>query len=101
MPAYVISEVEILNEAAAKRYMELAESSITAYNGQYLARGVNPEVVEGEPTKRRFVMVKFPSLKRAHEWYESSAYAKALQFRGQALDRRLMFVDGISLFSSK
>ena len=101
MPAYVISEVEILDEAAAKSYMKLAESSIAQYAGRYLARGANAEVIEGEPTKRKVVIVEFPSMDRAHEWYESPAYAKALKFRDKALARHLIFVEGISPFSSK
>ena len=101
MPAYVISEVEIHDEAATKSYMRLAESSITDYAGRYLVRGANAEVMEGEPTKRKVVIVEFPSMERAHEWYESPAYAKALKFRDQALSRHLIFVDGVSPFSSK
>ena len=101
MPAYVISEVEILDEAAAKSYMKLAESSITDYAGRYLARGAYAEVMEGEPTTRKVVIVEFPSMDQAHEWYESPAYARALKFRDQALNRRLIFIDGVSPFSSE
>ena len=101
MSAYVISEVEIIDETAAKDYMKLAEASITEYDGRYLVRGANAETMEGEPTKRKVVIVEFPSMDRAHEWYESLAYAKALRFRDQAIDRKLIFVDGISPFSSK
>jgi uncharacterized protein (DUF1330 family) len=98
---YVISEIEILDETAAKSYMKLAEYSITKYEGRYLVRGANAEVMEGEPSKRKVVIVEFPSMERAHEWYESPAYAKALQFRNQALNRQLTFVDGVSPFSLK
>jgi uncharacterized protein (DUF1330 family) len=99
MPAYVISEVEILDKTAAKSYMEMAEASIKDYNGRYLVRGANAEIKEGEPTKRKIVIVEFPSMDRAQEWYKSAAYAAALKFCGQALNRRLMFVDGVSPFS--
>jgi hypothetical protein len=47
MPAYEISEVEIVDELAAKNYMKYAETSIVEYNGQYLARGAKAEVMEG------------------------------------------------------
>jgi len=95
LPAYVISEVEVLDEQAADRYRELAAASIAQYSGRYLVRGALAEAVEGAPTARRFVVVEFPSLQRAREWYASSEYAQALAYRTAALDRRLLFVEGI------
>lgn len=96
MPAFVISEVEILDEDAAIQYRELAAVSIAAYGGHYLARGAEAVVVEGVPTHRRIVIVEFPSMQRAREWYASPEYAEALHFRGTALDRRLMFIEGLN-----
>jgi uncharacterized protein (DUF1330 family) len=32
----------------------------------------------------------------AKEWYASPAYAKALEVRNGALDRRLVFVEGVN-----
>lgn len=96
MPAFVISEVEILNEEAASKYRQLAAASIATYGGRYLVRGAEAVVVEGESTRRLIVIAEFPSLQRIREWYASPEYAEALQFRGVALDRRLMFVEGVA-----
>jgi uncharacterized protein (DUF1330 family) len=96
MKAYVISEVEVLDENAAGDYRRLAAASIADYGGRYLARGARAEVVEGEPTERQVIIVEFTSLVQAREWYASPVYAKALRFRERALDRRLMFVEGVS-----
>lgn len=101
MSAYVISEVEIVDESAAKNYMKFAETSIVEYGGQYLVRGAEAEVMEGDPTNRKIVIVEFPTMKRAREWYASAAYNKALQFRDRALNRQLIFVDGVAPFSVK
>lgn len=101
MSAYVISEVEILDESAAKSYMKFAETSIVEYGGRYLVRGAKAEVMEGVPTDRRIVIVEFPTIERAREWYASPAYTKALQFRDKALNRQLTFVDGVAPFSVK
>jgi uncharacterized protein (DUF1330 family) len=95
MTAYVISEVEILEEGAAAQYRQLAAASIAKYGGRYLARGAEAQVVEGEPSTRRMVIVEFPSMERIWTWYRSEEYALALQFRGAALSRRLMFVEGV------
>lgn len=94
MAAYVISEVEILNEDTASRYRRLAAAAIEKYGGRYLARAADPAVVEGEPTRRRIVIVEFPSMQRIRDWYASPEYADALKLSKTALDRRLMFVEG-------
>lgn len=99
MSAYVISEVELLDKDAANNYMKLAEASIAEYDGRYLVRGAEANVMEGEPTQRKLVIVEFPSMKCAREWYTSPGYAQALQFREKALRRRLVFVDGVTPFS--
>lgn len=65
MSAYVISEIEVLDEDLANHYRSLAAASITRYGGRYLVRGASIEVVEGEPTERRIVIVEFPSLEKA------------------------------------
>lgn len=94
MAAYVISEVEILDEEAAARYRPLAARSIELYGGRYLVRGAVPEVVEGErPPAQRLVIVEFPSPARAREWYGSPEYAEALAARGDGLRRRVTFVE--------
>jgi uncharacterized protein (DUF1330 family) len=95
MAAYGISEVEIVNEDAANQYKQLAAASIAAYGGRYLVRAAQAEVVEGEPTRRRIVIVEFPSTQQLRrKWYASPEYAEALKYRGAALERRLMFVEG-------
>jgi uncharacterized protein (DUF1330 family) len=96
MPAYVISEVEILDEAQGQRYRELAAASIGLYGGRYVVRGAKPEVPEGEwPPARRVVIVQFPTMEHIHRWYGSPEYAEALAVRRSALTRRLMFVEGV------
>ncbi|MBV8553096.1 MAG: DUF1330 domain-containing protein [Acidobacteriaceae bacterium] len=95
MAAFVISEVEILDEEIADHYRRLAAASIAEYGGRYLARGAKVQVVEGPPTGRSIVIVEFRSMQRAQEWYGSSSYAEALKLRGKALERRLIFVEGV------
>jgi uncharacterized protein (DUF1330 family) len=96
MAAYVISELEVLDEQHMGEYSDLAAASIAEYGGKYLTRGAQAVVVEGGITDRRFVIVEFPSMQRAKEWYTSASYARALKVRNKALDRRLIFVEGLA-----
>ena len=101
MPAYVISEVDVVDESAARHYMKFAQLAIAEYGGRYLVRGAQAEVMEGDPIDRKIIIVEFPSLERVREWYASSAYAKALQYRERPLRRKLTFVDGTTPFSDQ
>ncbi|WP_369723121.1 MULTISPECIES: DUF1330 domain-containing protein [unclassified Bradyrhizobium] len=94
MPAYVISEVEVRDQAAMQAYRTLAAQTIARYGGRYLARGGATELVEGGPPPKTIIIVEFPSMARAREWYASAEYAEALKLRRTALERRLMFVEG-------
>jgi uncharacterized protein (DUF1330 family) len=97
MAAYVVSEVEILDEAQADIYRALASASIERYDGRYIVRGGAIELIEGERNpRRRLVIVEFPSMQRAREWYRSPEYAEALTVRVGALERTLTFVEGVA-----
>lgn len=96
MPAYVISEVEVLDETQGQRYRELAAASIARHGGHYIVRGAEPEVPEGEwPDALRVVVVEFPTMEQLRDWYGSTDYAAALAVRQTALTRRLLFVEGV------
>lgn len=96
MTAYVISEVEILDESRGRRYRELAAASIARHGGRYIVRGAAPEVPEGDwPPEQRVVVVEFPSMEDLRDWYHSADYAEALAVREIALNRRLLFVEGV------
>jgi uncharacterized protein (DUF1330 family) len=96
MSAYVISEVEILDDRLIETYRAMAQATIDQYGGRYIVRGGAVELVEGERNPaRRFVIVEFPSMERAREWYRSPEYAQALKVRATALTRTLVFVEGV------
>ena len=95
MPAYAISDVEFLDSAQVERYRALAQAAIAKFGGRYLARGGAVEPVEGDWSPQRIIIVEFPSMDRAREWYRSPEYAEALKVRATALDRNLIFVDGV------
>ncbi|HTO62511.1 MAG TPA: DUF1330 domain-containing protein [Bradyrhizobium sp.] len=97
MAAYVISEVEVRDAGAMELYRTLAARSIARYGGRYLVRGGAAELLEGGPALKTLVIVEFASMARAREWYASPDYSEALQVRQTALERRLVFVEGVDL----
>jgi uncharacterized protein (DUF1330 family) len=96
MPAYVISELEVRDPVAIESYRSIAAKSIAQYGGRYLVRNGAANVAEGGPPVKSIVVVEFPSMDRLREWYASPEYAEALKVRQTALDRRLIFVEGVA-----
>ncbi|MGF6313066.1 uncharacterized protein (DUF1330 family) [Bradyrhizobium sp. i1.8.4] len=95
MSAYVISEVDVKEAAGFETYRTIAAKAIAQYGERYLVRGGAADVVEGGPPLKNIIVVEFPSMTRLREWYASPEYAEALKHRRTALDRRLMFVEGV------
>ena len=95
MPAYVISELEVRDAARIETYRTLAAKSIAQYGGRYLVRGGAASIAEGGPPPKNIIVVEFPSMEKLREWYASPEYAEALKVRATALDRRLIFVEGV------
>ena len=95
MTAYVISDVVGRDPELVSRYRELARESIARYDGWYLSNvGAEIDHVEGDWAPQNVVVVAFPSMARAREWYRSPEYARALEVRRDALSRNLIFVAG-------
>ena len=95
MTAYVISEVEPRDANEFARYRTLAAASIAKYGGRYLVRGGKVELVEGHPPAKTIIVIEFASMAQLQEWYASEDYAEALKVRQTALERRLIFVEGL------
>ncbi|MDQ3646401.1 MAG: DUF1330 domain-containing protein [Actinomycetota bacterium] len=98
VPAYSITEVEVLDGDGAGRYAELAQAAVAQYGGRFLVLGAKPTVAEGEwPPEQRVVIIEFPSMDRLRAWYDSPEYAPARDVARTALRRRLLFVEGIDV----
>jgi uncharacterized protein (DUF1330 family) len=96
MAAYVLSEiVEILDRSLMEKYRSLAQASIEQYGGHYSIRGGAIETLEGDWRPQAIIIVEFPTMENAREWYQSSEYAEALAIRPQALNRRLFLIEGV------
>jgi uncharacterized protein (DUF1330 family) len=95
MSAYVISEVDVRDAAGFERYRTIAAKAIAQYGGRYLVRGGAASLAEGGPPPNNIIVVEFPSMENLREWYASPEYAEALKVRRTALDRRLIFVEGV------
>jgi uncharacterized protein (DUF1330 family) len=93
--AYVIAIVDIKDPVRYQSYREMVLPTITEYGGRFIARGGRTEVLEGAWATRRIVIVEFPSLERAKEWWASPEYAEAKALRQATSEGTLIVVEGL------
>jgi uncharacterized protein (DUF1330 family) len=94
MAAYVIAEVDVQDAALFEEYRKLVPATIAQYGGRYVVRGGATETKEGGWTPKRMVVLEFPTMARAREWYHSAEYAPALAMRLKAAKSRVILVEG-------
>jgi uncharacterized protein (DUF1330 family) len=94
MPAYIVVQIEVHDQETYERYRALAPASIAAYDGRYLVRGGETGVLEGAWNPRRLVILQFPSVERAREWWASPEYAEAKALRQNSADTDMLVVEG-------
>jgi uncharacterized protein (DUF1330 family) len=95
MPAYVIAEMDVHDEAQYEHYKAAAPAAVTAYGGTYIARGGELAHLEGEWNPKRVVILQFEDLAAAKRWYESPEYQEARALREGAAKMSLVAVDGL------
>ncbi len=80
---YVYADIEVTDPVEYQKYRQLVPATIAAFGGRYLVRGGDPEVLEGEQSNRRRVVLEFESREKAAEWYHSPQYrdVKAIRIR--------------------
>ena len=94
MPAYVIVQVEVTDWEKFQDYLKESPGVIAAHGGRYRARGGETVVLEGEDQGKRIVLIEFPSLRKAQDWYNSPEYREVKQLREGAATGLLIAVEG-------
>lgn len=93
---YVIAEVDARNVDAMKQYGAKVPETLAPFNHQYIIVGGKTQSLEGEPPEGAIVMIKFDSVEKAREWYDSPAYAAVRPIRQGAAKSRIFIVEGVA-----
>lgn len=76
MAYYLISEIDIVDNAWVESYVEAANKLVAEYGGRYLARTLTVEKLEGDRKPPQvFVLIEWPSKEAADAFYNSAEYA--------------------------
>lgn len=94
-PAFLIADIEVIDAEDFAAY-RAANPAITAkFGGVYVALGGQVEVLEGDWSPHRTVMIRFPSMQALKDWYGSAEYAAIKPIRERATRTRLVAIEGV------
>lgn len=96
MAAYVMGRVTVTDGSWVEDYIPKVQAQVESYGGRYLARTGEIEKLEGSdevPTVA--VILEFPSLERAREWYQSAEYKPFLEARQAGSIGNLILLGGL------
>jgi uncharacterized protein (DUF1330 family) len=94
MAAYVFGEIEIVNAEGYREYTTQVPATIAKYGGRFLVRGGANEALEGDWPKLRRVVLEFPTMEAARNWWSSPDYEKPKAMRQAASKGRLLLMEG-------
>ena len=94
MPACVIATETVENEAMFGAYRAAVPETLAPFGARFVVRGGTLSVLEGEWPHPRLVIIEFPTLQAAEDWYHSDAYQKIIPLRLNSTSGNLVIVDG-------
>jgi len=96
MPAFVIVEIEVREPTEYEAYKRLVPASLAAYGGRFIVRGGATESLEGDWMPERLVVLEFPSVERARQWWASPEYRDAKAIRMRTARTRMIVTEGLA-----
>jgi len=95
MPAYVIVETDVHDPEQYARYQAASPDAVHSGGGQFVVRGGELAVLEGDWNPSRLVVLEFADLEAATRWYASPEYEEAKLLREGAANLRMVAVQGL------
>nr|WP_316639297.1 DUF1330 domain-containing protein [uncultured Roseateles sp.] len=93
--AYILANVQVTNPEQYEEYKKLSSAAMQAYGAEVCVRGGKVELLEGDWTPERVVLLKFPSLEAARSFNDSPEYGKARTSRQGAAVMRMVLIEGV------
>tara|TARA_B100000029_G_scaffold516742_1_gene633539 strand:- start:10578 stop:10883 length:306 start_codon:yes stop_codon:yes gene_type:complete len=81
MKGYVFGLLYMKSWDWYEKYYPATVKLINEHGGKYLASGVKPDMKEGEEQPSAYVLLEFPDLESANNWYKDPKYQPLKQLR--------------------
>jgi len=94
MPVYIIARVDITDRDRYQHYLKAVPPVIEQHGGKVIARSEDTITLEGPAETRRIVIIEFPTMGKAKEFYHSPEYRNAKKLREGAGTGELIVIGG-------
>lgn len=91
---YIIGHITVNDPEAYKEYVERDTPILLALGGQFIVRGGQSQVMEGE-TLNRHVVIEFPSYEAALAAYNDPDYQEVADIRRRTANSVILVVEGV------
>ena len=95
MAAYMVVDLEITDPAGFQEYAKQVGATLSPYGGKYIVRGGKYEIMEGDWHPHTLVIIEFPSVEKAWQWYHSAEYAPLIGIRARTATTQAVVVEGV------
>ena len=95
MAAYIVTQIEITDPETFETYRAQVPPILEKYGGEFIVRGGDREVLEGDWPWSRRVILKFPDREAAKAWHASAEYQGPKALRQAASKANMIVVDGV------
>ncbi|UUZ63971.1 DUF1330 domain-containing protein [Polaromonas sp. P1-6] len=93
--AYIIANVTVTNPEQYETYKKLSTIAMQAHGAEVCVQGGPVEVLEGDWSPSRIVVLKFPDMTQARAFNASAEYEAARQSRQGIAVMRMVLVEGV------
>jgi uncharacterized protein (DUF1330 family) len=92
---YIIANVQVTNPVQYEAYKKWSSEAMRVHGAEVCVRGGQVDVLEGDWTPDRLVVLKFQSFEAAKSFSASPEYEKARNSRQGAAIMRMIAVEGV------
>jgi uncharacterized protein (DUF1330 family) len=96
MPVYLVADIDVHDPKTYEEYSRQAQATFKGYGVvEYLVRGGDATVLEGQWQPKRFFIIRFEDKEKAMAWYNSAAYQEVMKIRTASSRSDLFMIEGV------
>lgn len=95
MAGYILARIQVTDWDRYAEYTKATPAIVAKYGGKFIIRGGEVETLEGPEERSRVVLLEFPSVEKAKEFYHSKEYAEAKKLREGAATASFVALRGV------
>ncbi|MFZ2081095.1 MAG: DUF1330 domain-containing protein [Xanthobacteraceae bacterium] len=96
MAGYLIANIDVKDPSKFEEYRQQVAPVIKKFGGRYLVRGGDLRRLEGDAPLNRLVVVEFPTVEVAQQFYDSAEYQPVLKLRLASTRSDVVLAQGYS-----